>query len=342
MKVCYFGSYPEYYPRHRIIKKGLEKHGVEVCEVVDRSHILLRYPKLALKYFKEKNFDVILVGEASNFVQPLALLLKKITNKPLIFDTYVSVYDTNKDRGIYKNINKIFYFLDKINCQFSDIVLQDTKQNLQYFHETFSIPKEKFRVVYIGAEEDVFYPRDCCEDRFNVLFYGTYIPLHGVEYIVKAAKLLPNVKFTLIGRGQTYPKVRRLSKNLNNVIFKDKVPYFQLPKYIERASVCLGIFGGTDKAMRVIPTKIYQSIAMRKPVITGDSPAIKELFEDKKNILLCKMADENSLAEAIELLKEDEKLRNKLSKNSYKLFKKNLTSYHIGKKIKKIIKEVRF
>lgn len=77
MKVCYFGSYPEYYPRHRIIKKGLEKHGVEVCEVVDRSHILLRYPKLALKYFKEKNFDVILVGEASNFVQPLALLLKK-------------------------------------------------------------------------------------------------------------------------------------------------------------------------------------------------------------------------------------------------------------------------
>ncbi len=359
MKVCYFGSYAPSYPRHRIIIKGLQSQGVEVTEVTDSSQILIRYPKLARKYLSEKDFDVIFVGEASNYVQPLAILLKKITRKPLVFDTYVSLYDTNQDRGVHQNpvLSRLFYNLDKYNCLLSDVVLQDTNQNVEYFHETFHIEKEKFRRLLIGAEDEIFYPQKEYEmndndyeisnkhsESFKVLFYGTYIPLHGIEYIVRAAKILEkeNISFQLIGRGQTFPEIQKLyeSLNLSNIEFKGLVDYQDLPKYIAQSDACLGIFGGTEKSMRVIPTKAYQILAMQKPLITGYSPGALELFENRNNALLCEMANPESLASSILELKEDEKLRRDIASNGYKLFQGKLTPEKIGLDALKIIKNI--
>jgi glycosyltransferase involved in cell wall biosynthesis len=357
MKVCYFGSYLPQYPRHRIIIKGLESHGVEVKEVRDSSNILLRYPRLAQKYFSEQDFDVVFVGEASNYVQPLAILLKKLTNKPLVFDTYVSLYDTNQDRGVHQNslLSRVYYNLDKYNCLFSDMVLQDTNQNVDYFHNIFHIPKEKFRRLLIGAENEIFYPRNqekseddslenVSDEVFRVLFYGTYIPLHGIQYIIQAAKILEkeNIHFQLIGKGQTFPEIQALYKklNLSNVEFIGMVDYLKLPEYIAQADVCLGIFGGTEKSMRVIPTKAYQILAMQKPLITGNSPGARELLENRKNALLCEMADPESLTSSILELKEDEKLRHRIANNGYKLFQDNLTPEKIGSTAISIMKEV--
>lgn len=360
MKVCYFGSYAPSYPRHRIIIKGLQSQGVEVTEVTDSSQILIRYPKLAKKYLSEKDFDVIFVGEASNYVQPLAILLKKITKKPLLFDTYVSLYDTNQDRGVHQNplLSKLFYNLDKYNCLLSDVVLQDTNQNVEYFHETFHIEKEKFRRLLIGAEDDLFYPQNVRlnnqnekeinfkeqKESFKVLFYGTYIPLHGIEYIVRAAKILENenISFQLIGRGQTFPEIQKLYRNLNlsNIEFKGMVDYQDLPNYIAQSDACLGIFGGTEKSMRVIPTKAYQILAMQKPLITGYSPGALELLENRNNAILCEMANPESLASTILELKEDEKLRKNIASNGYKLFQEKLTPEKIGLEAINIIKNV--
>lgn len=357
MKVCYFGSYAPFYPRHKIIIKGLRSQGVEVTEVTDSSQILIRYPKLAKKYFSQKDFDVIFVGEASNYVQPLAILLKKITRKPLVFDTYVSLYDTNQDRGVHQNLimSRLFYNIDKYNCYFSDVVLQDTNQNIKYFHETFHLPENKFRRLLIGAEDDLFYPQtilasdgdsngDTRENKFKILFYGTYIPLHGIQYIIRAAKILEkeNIEFKLIGKGQTFPEIKKLKEelNLSNVEFIDMVPYEDLPKYIASSDACLGIFGGTKKSMRVIPTKAYQILAMGKPLITGDSPGARELFVNRENAILCNMADGESLASSILELKNNPEISDKIAKNGYNLFKSSLSPEKIGKEALRIIKEV--
>ena len=348
MKVCYFGSYLPSYPRHRIIIKGLESLGVEVCEVTDSSQILIRYPRMARKFFAQEDFDVIIVGEASNYVQPLAILLKKIINKPLVFDTYVSLYDTNKDRGVHQNplLRKLFYYLDKYNCQYSDLVLQDTNNSAQYFEQTFNIPSSKFRRLLIGAEDDLFYPRDVTrdDDKFKVLFYGTYIPLHGIEYIIQSAKLLENenIDFQLIGNGQTFSEIKALKEDLNlsNVYFTDMVPYTDLPDYIAKSDVCLGIFGGTEKSMRVIPTKAYQILAMGKPLITGNSPGARELLVNDENAVLCDMGSAESLANSILRLKNDKKLRDRLGRNGFKLFKKSLSPEKIGEEMLGILNEV--
>jgi glycosyltransferase involved in cell wall biosynthesis len=160
---------------------------------------------------------------------------------------------------------------------------------------------------------------------FHILFWGNFIPLQGVEYIIRAAKILENDKniiFTLIGSGQTFNQVKKEADNLKirNVRFLCKLPVGELPPFISKADVCLGIFGDTDKAQRVIPNKVYEAIAMAKPVITGDTPAIRELFADRENILLCQTANPNDLAEKILELKDSDTLRNRIARGGYEIF----------------------
>jgi len=162
-------------------------------------------------------------------------------------------------------------------------------------------------------------------------FHGNYIPLQGVEYIIKAAKILekyPDIKFKLIGNGQTYPKAKKLAEDLKvkNIEFiSERVPYESIPAFINGADICLGIFGSGDKTQRVIPNKLYEAVAMKKAVITGDTPGIKEIFTDQKDIMLCRVADEKDLAEKILILKNNPELKEKIALNGYQTFQKNAT-----------------
>lgn len=173
---------------------------------------------------------------------------------------------------------------------------------------------------------------------FLILFWGNFIPLQGIQYIVLAAKKIekyPDIKFQIIGGGQTEDKIHRFysSLNIKNVEFLGKRDSRELPSMIKKADICLGIFGDTDKAARVIPNKIYEAIAMAKPVITADTSAIRELFTDKENILLCRRADSEDLAEKISELKNDSFLRGKIAKGGYELFQKHALPAIIGRQL---------
>ncbi len=55
------------------------------------------------------------------------------------------------------------------------------------------------------------------------------------------------------------------------------VDYDTLHQHIADADVCLGIFGTSAKAANAIPNKAYQILAVGRPLVTRDSPAIREL-----------------------------------------------------------------
>jgi glycosyltransferase involved in cell wall biosynthesis len=70
--------------------------------------------------------------------------------------------------------------------------------------------------------------------------------------------------------------------------------------YIHAADMCLGIFGESGKAGRVIPNKAYQVLSCGKPLITRDSEAIRELFPFQvPGILLIPPGDPDLLAQAV-------------------------------------------
>jgi len=353
LTVCYFGPYDSDYPRNRVILKGLRKNDIEVIEYNDTSDIrLLRYFKLLLKH-KTLDYDVIMLGSRGKYGgQPLMPFMKRLTSKPIIYDAMLTSYETQVvDRKRVSTGSakaKLLYMLDSSALHDADVVLSDTNAHAKYYSPFYDVPFNKFRRVLVGSDDEVFYPRRTKKenDCFLVMFWGGFIPLQGVRYIIKAAKLLENhkdIKFELRGFGQTYNEALKLAKSLRvkNVTFVPKwVPYNELPNYIAKADVCLGIFGETEKARRVIPNKAVEALAMKKPLITGDSPAAREILKNMKNCILVPMANPKALAEAILTLKEDKKLRDKIAESGYSLFKEKLTPKAIGKELKSFLTEL--
>ncbi len=170
-----------------------------------------------------------------------------------------------------------------------------------------------------------------------MLFYGKFIPLQGIPYIVEAAKILEDnseIEFEIIGSGQLSESIRDMAQKLNikNARFIDWINYRKLPDHIQKADVCLGIFGTTHKAQRGIPIKVYESLAMKKPVITGNSPAAREVFTHKVNSILCDMGDPKAIAESILLLKNDKKLRENIAEAGFNLYQDLFSSKQIARK----------
>lgn len=352
MAVCYFGSYDQNYSRNRIIIKGLERNNVRVIECRDFSVFWLRCIKLFLNYVSAESHDAVIVGAQGHANVPLAWLLSRIFRRRILFDPFISLYDTaildRKEVSEKSLESKYYYLLDEFSCKLAEVIITDTKQHAKYFSEEFNIPRRKIRVVYIGADDDIFYPRNIKfkdRDKFIVEFHGSFIPLQGIQYIIHAAKLLEteeNVFFEIIGKGQTYKEMLRLAKRLEvrNVSFIGWVNYTEVPNYIARADLCLGIFGDTIKAKRVIPNKAFEILAMKKPLITGDSPAAREVLTNNRNAVLCEMANPEDLADKVLLLRDNIDLRNKIAEKGYRLYKDHFTPVKIGELVKNIVDEI--
>ena len=132
--------------------------------------------------------------------------------------------------------------------------------------------------------------------RRTALFVGKLIPLHGLETILAAARLAPDIRFLVVGSGQLD---RLLDDRPPNVEHVSWVEYEQLADELHRASCALGIFGTSEKAQRVIPNKVFQALACGTPVVTADTPAARELLRDGESALLVPPGDPAALVDAI-------------------------------------------
>jgi glycosyltransferase involved in cell wall biosynthesis len=349
MKILFISGREPAYVRNAIILKALQKNGVEIIDCTSSSATYLtRYFKVLSKFIFRRDDDInaVFVGF---FGQPLVPIIKKLTGKPIVFDAFLSAYDTMCfDRKKFKPdsyAGSFFYWLDKYSCEQSDRILLDTNAHIDYFLKTFGLPKEKFHRVFVGADESLFYPRDIRRDdrRFRVFYYSSFLPLHGTEYIVQAASRLHDereIEFLVAGKGPEHQKVRDLAQKMGvaNIRFIDWLPYESLPLEIANSDICLGgHFSDIEKAIRVIAGKTYQFIAMKKPVIVWNGSGNRELFTHKENAFLVKMADADSLANAILELKDNESLRKKIAEAGYKTFMEKCNTAAIGKELKSVI-----
>ncbi len=345
MTILYFGIYDPGYSRNRVIIRGLKENGLDVKECRVSASSRFKYLRLVLLYLKLRpKFDLMIVGFPG---QEVMFLAKLITRRPVIFDAFTSHYGGYiMDRGNYgpKSFHASYYrFLDTYSCRLADIVLLDTNAHISFFVKEFNLPQNIFRRILIGADDQIFHPlRNMPESEavFNVLFFGTYIPLQGTQFIVRAAKLLERepTHFTMVGKGQKKKQAMDLAGELGlkNLIFKDMMTPTELREEIAKSDLCLGIFGDTPKALLVIPNKIYEAIAMAKLVITADSEAIREIFTEK-DMLLVKTANSEALAEGIKKAMTNPELRAMLRENSYKKYTQYATPLVIGSELKNII-----
>ncbi|MDA3913413.1 glycosyltransferase [Oleiagrimonas sp.] len=331
-----WGTYDTGKPRIRLLHAGLEAAGVKLhhCHVnpwygiEDKSQIrglwkkiriltrwLLAYPRLVWNFLRARKPDVVLVGFPGLLDIIVVAPLARMRGVPLVWDMFMSLYDTVvEDRRILPRESiraRLLYAVERFALHRADLVFLDTHTHARRVENLFGLTEGSIGSVWVGAETEHFerdlYPAPpprAPRAPLKVLFYGQFIPLHGIETIVRAARIVSDqpIQWQLVGSGQEEERIRHILEEypLPNVIWEPWVDYVDLPQRILTADLCLGIFGTSEKAASVIPNKIFQVVAMGKPLVTRDSPAIREILEDNPPcVRLVTPGDPEALALAV-------------------------------------------
>lgn len=265
-----------------------------------------------------KKFDNIFIGFAPQLVIPL--FRWKCKGKTIWIDFFISMYDTFVcDRKKFRNNGicaKLLHWLDSVTIQVADFVIADTKAHGRYFVEEFGLDDTAWQVLYLEADTSIYYPRvpnkpERMHDAFVVLYFGSVLPLQGLDVILEAVNQLKDNKefyFILVG-----PIDERYQKPVSDSVeYHDWLSQKDLAEYISYADLCLaGHFSkDIDKAKRTIPGKAYIYAAMKKPMILGENAATHELYDDTMpGIDFVEMGNAKALAhKIIEIAKKEKNI----------------------------------
>jgi glycosyltransferase involved in cell wall biosynthesis len=180
----------------------------------------------------------------------------------------------------------------------------------------------------------------------TVLYYGNYVPLHGVEFIIEAAQRLrddPRFRFIMVGSGQARTRALALytSNPSGNVAFMGRVADDELDRLITESDICMGIFGTSVKAQLVVSNKVWQCLAMGRPVITGNGPGAASVLHSGEHCLLVPHGDAGGLVDALRQLADDPALAARIAENGARLVREQFTSITVARRLIGVVGEVR-
>jgi glycosyltransferase involved in cell wall biosynthesis len=219
-----------------------------------------------LKRFKKAK----LIFNVSDLWPESAEKLGLITNKFLLKTTTrleeflykSSALITGQTQGIVKNIQG--RFLDKTVYWLPNGV------DLSYYNPD--------KITTNWREQNGF-----AKDDFIILYAGIIGHAQALETVIQAAELTknqPSIKWVLLGSGPVKEKLVAMQQELQltNVYFYPPVPKSTMPEILKAADVALVPLKNIELFRGALPSKIFEALAMKKPILLGAEGEAKELF----------------------------------------------------------------
>ncbi len=338
MRLLWIGCYERDYPRGRVLRAGLRELGHEVVQchrpvwerTTHKAGSFLKLPSLAGSGARfaagwagmlhdERAIGPVDAVVAGYPAQPDALPARLVARRrgvPLVSDMMIAFGDTLAgDRGRAGGLAaRALTALDRSLVRASDLLIADTACNAAWIARELGARPGQVVVVPVGAEPEVFPPAPEPTGPPVALFVGKLAPLHGLGVVLAAARMPGVPPVRIIGDGQLggwleAELARDRPAGLEHVRW---VPYAELGAELAASHICLGVFGGSDKAARVVPNKVWQAMAVGRPVVTADTPGVREVLTDGADALLVPAGDPVALGTALARLAADAALRRRL------------------------------
>jgi glycosyltransferase involved in cell wall biosynthesis/SAM-dependent methyltransferase len=305
LRITFFGTYDERrHPRVRVLREGLDDLGFDITTVnapldldtADRVRLasepwrapviavrlLVTWIRLLMRSRRARRPDVVVVGYLGHLDVHLARA--RWPRAHIVVDHLVSLGDTLEDRGLdrWRPLVRVLRALDRAATAQADTVLVDTAEQVERLPVHH---RAKAVTVPVGAPNRWFgvgreaAPRPSA--RLRVVFFGLYTPLQGTPTIGEAIGKLADqpISWTMVGMGQDRPATQGLTGDAR-VAWIDWVDSDNLPDLVAEYDVCLGIFGRSPKAFRVVPNKVFQGAAAGCAIVTSDTPAQRAALGD--------------------------------------------------------------
>ncbi|GGJ01882.1 hypothetical protein GCM10008995_09590 [Halobellus salinus] len=349
--VVLLGDYDYDYPREKLLRRGFETAGATVheCRFSETSRFigvwkLLLLPLFYVRIVRRMNeidgsgveIDAIVLTKFNPLLIPIATYYARRFECPLVYDLFVSLYRTAEMRDINPVIIRAVAALERMVLRLPDYHLVGTNQFIDLYSDMYGIPSDRFVRLPPGADGDWFYPREGIEKRepFTMLYWGNFLPHHGVGTILGAATELRDkpYEFVFLGSGPETERYQRMADELAlpNVRFEGFVPREEQQEWIASSHVCLGIFADDPRSLASVTNKVSEAVASKKAVITEESPAIDEWFEHGESIYTVPPEDPVGLADAIETLATERELIERLEPGGYEVYQREFDVDTIG------------
>ena len=304
MRVTFFGTFDERsHPRVRALREGIEQGGhavhvinmpldldtaarVSIAQRPWRAPILgIRLARCWFRLWRAgagQHPDIVVVGYLGHFDVHLAR--RRFPGSTIVLDHMVSLGDTARDRGLGARsmVARVLDAVDRRALRAADVVVVDTAA------QGAALPCEPRRVCVVPVApprpwfEVTPAPAPGATDPVRIVFFGLFTPLQGAPVLGAALGRLPDdlpIEITMIGAGQDLAETQALTGADPRVTWIDWVDAADLPDVVATHHVCLGIFGTTPKATRVVPNKVLQGAAAGCAVITGGTPVQREALD---------------------------------------------------------------
>lgn len=370
LRVCYFGTYRAGYTRNQIILKGLQAQPdvvVHICHAplwrgiedrVDQAsggwlrpafwgRVSAAYRQLIQAHRATPEYDVMLIGYPGQFDAFLGRRLAHRRGKPVALDILMSLHLVAEERGLvaaHPSTGRLIFRLERAGLRQPDLLIAENPEYGGYIADKYALPRERFRYVPHGADETVFHPRPLRppDDHFRVTYHGGYLPSHGMDAILGAAERLSDdngIRFHFYGSGPEKERVVRQAEALAlpNVTFHGFVSQDELLDSLAQAHVCLGVFGTTRQAHFTVQNKVWEGLAMGRPVISGDSPTIRAALADRQEVYLIERNSGEALAAGLRELRDDPVLRERIAAAGHARYLAGNSIPAIGRQMKEAL-----
>lgn len=188
-----------------------------------------------------------------------------------------------------------------------------------------------------GANTHAFHPGvsgEMIRERYQlqgslvVAYSGSFQKWHGLEVLLDAASQLPDelvardLKFLLVGDGPPAAalKTEVIARGLSSrFVFTGALPYAEMPGALAAADICVAPFDpskhspSAGSGYQLDPLKLFEYLALRKPVVTLRAKNIERLFTDEQDLLLVPPGDPKALNSALTRLASDPAFAQKLA-----------------------------
>jgi hypothetical protein len=314
VRALYFGTYDRRHPRNVNAIAAMRAAGVDVVErqvpvqhtglrgalSVFRAETKLSAPRLSAR--ARRDFDVVIVGYPGHFDVPRARRVAR--DRPLVFDAVLSLENEFVEvRNRYRprsTAATVLRAVDSRALRLPDLVVCGTRAEAAYLE---SRGARRTEAIFLGSNEDVF-----CETWAPAYpFSALYVADTSHEVVEDAARLVPELPVRVVDAPEIPPDERGLA--------------------FGHAGIVLGTFGYS----RAIPPAVFDALATGAPVVTADTPAVRELLDDESAVLV-PPGDAEALAAALRALTNDETRRAQIAARGRQVYEERASRRVLGER----------
>jgi glycosyltransferase involved in cell wall biosynthesis len=306
--------------------KGLWRKSLELAYLIS---MVLFVPK-AIKKLVQIDPEVVVLNYPSVYTGMLGFFAAKILGKPCVvdFNDLIAQYTIRllnlKETSL---LSKIVVFIQNFIVKNSNAIVAPTNF-IRRYALTLGIKNESISVVPNGADMQVFNAemesnyraKLKLHDKKVCIYFGRLDGWAGIHILAEICSIFeqtrPDVKFLMVGDGTEQVKFP------GNAIIIDEVPHYEMPKMIAGADVVLVPFPENEVSHAASPLKLFEGMAMGKPVIASRLSGIQEVVQSGYNGFLVDPNNPKDWCEAIETVLNCKSLQMESSKNAIKSVKK--------------------